>query len=93
MERKRIVITGLGSISSVGNDVESSWKTILAGKPGAGRITLYDPSYNKCQIAAEVKGFDPVAIFGQKEARHMDRFTQFALVAAQQAIEDSKASP
>jgi 3-oxoacyl-[acyl-carrier-protein] synthase II len=90
LERKRIVITGLGSISSVGNDVESSWKTILAGKPGAGRITLYDPSNYKCQIAAEVKGFDPVAIFGQKEARHMDRFTQFALVAAQQAIEDSK---
>lgn len=88
--RKRVVITGLGCVSPVGNDVETTWKNIIAGKSGAGRITLFDPSDFKCQIAAEVKGFDPISIFGKKEARRMDRFTQFALASSIQALENSK---
>lgn len=87
--KKRVVITGLGCVSPVGNDVESSWKAILAGTSGAGRIKAYDPSSFKNQIACEVKGFDGAALFGAKEARRMDRFTQMALEAAQQAVKDS----
>jgi 3-oxoacyl-[acyl-carrier-protein] synthase II len=87
--RKRVVITGLGCISPVGNDVKTTWENILAGKSGGTRITLYDPSEFKNQIAAEVKDFDPVEEFGVKESRRLDRFSQFALVAAQEALEDS----
>jgi 3-oxoacyl-[acyl-carrier-protein] synthase II len=84
--RKRVVITGLGCISPLGNDVTTTWTNVLAGKSGGGRITHYNPSEHKCQIAAEVKDFDPVAIFGTRESRRLDRFTQFALEAAQQAV-------
>ena len=88
--RKRVVITGLGCVSAVGNDVKTTWKNITAGISGAGRITSFDPSSYKCQIAAEVKGFDASSIFGKKEARRMDRFTQFALASSIQAFENSK---
>ena len=88
--RKRVVITGLGCVSAVGNDVKTTWKNITAGISGAGRITSFDSSSYKCQIAAEVKGFDASSIFGKKEARRMDRFTQFALASSIQAFENSK---
>ncbi|MBI4762830.1 MAG: beta-ketoacyl-ACP synthase II [Chloroflexota bacterium] len=84
--RKRVVVTGMGCISPVGNTVEETWKSLLAGKSGAGPITLFDASRHKTRFAAEVKGFDPVAIFGNREARKMDRFTQFATVAAIEAL-------
>ncbi|MGE5221356.1 MAG: beta-ketoacyl-ACP synthase II [Omnitrophica WOR_2 bacterium] len=84
--RTRVVITGLGVISSLGSDVTSLWKNLLAGKSGVGKITHYDPSRYACHIAAEVKDFDPGAYFGVKEARRMDRFCQFAVVAAEQAF-------
>lgn len=87
--RKRIVITGLGCVSPLGNDVNITWSNILQGKSGGARITLFDPSDFKNQVAAEAKDFDPVAIFGKKDARRMDRFSQFALCSAQQAVEDS----
>ncbi|MDH5506210.1 MAG: beta-ketoacyl-[acyl-carrier-protein] synthase II, partial [Anaerolineae bacterium] len=87
--KKRVVITGLGCISPVGNDVPTTWSNIAAGKTGAARITHYDPSDHKCQIAAEVKGFDANDYFGVKEARRMDRFSQFAMVATDQALIDS----
>lgn len=87
--KRRIVITGLGCISPLGNDVNSLWNNLLAGKSGVGRITLYDPSAFECQIAAEVKDFDPLAHFGSREARRMDRYSQFALAAAGQAIENA----
>ncbi len=87
--RKRVVITGLGCVSPLGNDVTTTWTNVLAGKSGGGRITHYNPSEHKCQIAAEVKEFDPLAIFGTRESRRLDRFTQFALVAAQQAVTDA----
>lgn len=87
--RKRVVITGMGCISPLGLDVESTWEAALAGRPGAGRISHFDPSEYKCQIAAEVKGFDPLDHFEKREARRMDRFSQFAVVTARQAIQDS----
>jgi 3-oxoacyl-[acyl-carrier-protein] synthase II len=87
--RRRVVVTGLGCISPVGNDVETTWKHILAGRSGAGRITHYDASEYRTQIAAEVKGFDGAALFGSREARKMDRFTQLAVGASLQALQDS----
>ena len=87
--RKRVVITGLGCISPLGNDVQTMWKNILAGKSGVGHITHYDTTEFQCKIAAEVKDFNPVALFGNREARRMDRFSQFAVAAATQALQDS----
>jgi 3-oxoacyl-[acyl-carrier-protein] synthase II len=87
--RKRVAITGMGCISPLGNDVTSLWKNLMAGKSGVTRITRYDPSEYECQIAAEVKDFDGAALFGIREVRRMDRFTQFALAASDQAIVDS----
>lgn len=88
--RNRVVVTGLGCITPLGNDVATFWKNNVEGKSGVGAITLFDASEHGCKIAAEVKGFDPVALFGSKEARRMDRFTQFALAAAGLAIDDAK---
>lgn len=87
--RKRVVVTGLGCLSPVGNDVKTTWTNILAGVSGGGRITAYDPSPYKNQIAAEVKGFDAKAMFGHRDARHMDRFTQMALASALEAVKDA----
>jgi 3-oxoacyl-[acyl-carrier-protein] synthase II len=88
--RKRVVITGMGCITPVGNSVESLWESISNGVSGIGYITHFDASEHKTRIAAEVKDFDPSALFGSKEARRMDRFSQFALAAAQQAIENAQ---
>lgn len=87
---KRVVITGLGCISPVGNDVPTMWENIKSGRSGIGKISSYDASEYKCQIAAEVKGFDGAALFGVREARRMDRFSQFAVAAASQALEESQ---
>ncbi len=86
---KRVVITGLGCISPLGNDVETTWGHILAGKSGVGTITHFDTRDFKTKIAAEVKGFDGRELFGRKEARRMDPVSQYALAAAQQAVDDS----
>lgn len=87
--RKRVVVTGLGAISPLGNDVSTTWDGILAGRSGVDAITHYDTSEHKIRFAAEVKGFDGAALFGGREARRMDRFTQFALASALQAVEDA----
>ena len=87
--RKRVVITGMGCVSPVGNTVKETWTAILAGISGSGKITHFDASKHKTRFAAEVKGFDPVALFGPREARKMDRFTQFAAAAAIEALEQS----
>jgi len=79
----------MGCISPVGNTVEETWSALLAGKSGAGAITRFDSSKHKTRFAAEVKGFDAVAEFGAREARKMDRFTQFAMVAAAQALDQA----
>jgi 3-oxoacyl-[acyl-carrier-protein] synthase II len=87
--RRRVVITGLGCVSPVGNNVNETWQALLAGKSGAAPITHFDASRHKTKIAAEVKGFDGAAIFGSREARKMDRFTQFAATATLEALQQS----
>jgi 3-oxoacyl-[acyl-carrier-protein] synthase II len=87
--RPRVVVTGLGCISPVGNNVKDTWSALLAGKSGAAPITAFDASAHKTKFAAEVKGFDPVAMFGTRDARKMDRFTQLATVAALEALQHS----
>jgi len=79
----------MGCISPVGNTVQETWNALLQGKSGAGMITLFDASKHKTRFAAEVKGFDAVTAFGVREARKMDRFTQFATVATQEALAQS----
>ena len=86
---RRVVVTGMGCISPVGNTVKETWKALLEGKSGAGSITHFDASKHKTRFAAEVKGFDGVALFGPRDARKMDRFTQFAVAAAMEALEQS----
>ncbi|HSR32172.1 MAG TPA: beta-ketoacyl-ACP synthase II [Anaerolineae bacterium] len=87
--RKRVVITGMGTLNPVGNDVPTFWDGLVAGRSGAGPITAYDASDEVVRIAAEVKGFDPVALFGSKQVRRSDRFTQLCMAAADQAIADA----
>ncbi|OGO41414.1 MAG: beta-ketoacyl-[acyl-carrier-protein] synthase II [Chloroflexi bacterium RBG_16_58_14] len=87
--RKRVVVTGMGCISPLGNDVTTMWRNLLAGKSGVGLITHYDTTEFKSKVAAEVKDFDPAALFGSREARRMDRFAQFALAGTSQAIENA----
>lgn len=84
--RNRVVVTGLGCVSPVGNNVNDTWEALLAGKSGAASITSFDASAHKTKFAAEVKGFDPVAMFGTRDARKMDRFTQFATAATLEAL-------
>ncbi len=88
MSRRRVVITGLGIISPVGNTVAEAWASILAGKPGISRISRFDPSRLTCQIAGEVKGFDLSQYLERKEARHMDTFIHYGMAAGIQAIRD-----
>ena len=89
MSYRRVVITGLGCISPLGNDIQSTWTAALAGESGVGLITHFGTTDFLTRIAAEVKGFDPVQSIGRRLARRTDRFTQFALEAAAQAIQDS----
>ena len=88
MSRRRVVITGLGIISPVGNTVAEAWASILAGQPGISRISRFDPSRLTCQIAGEVKGFDLSRYLERKEARHMDTFIHYGMAAGIQAIRD-----
>lgn len=85
----RVVVTGFGCLSPVGNNVKDTWSALLAGRSGAGMITHFDASKHKTRFAAEVKDFDGVALFGPRDARKMDRFTQFAVAAAMEALEHS----
>lgn len=89
MEKRRVVITGLGLITPLGIGVESSWKAFIEGRSGIGRITCFDASDLPVQIAGEVKDFDPSLYMEQKEIKKMDRFIHFALAASTMAIEDS----
>ena len=87
--RKRVVITGMGTINPLGHDVSSLWDGLVAGRSAAGPITIYDASEQPIRIAAEVKDFDPEAILGRKQTRRSDRFTQLAIFAADEAIADA----
>lgn len=86
---RRVVITGLGAVTPIGNDVKSFWEGIKAGKCGIDKVTHFDASELKTQIAGEVKDFDPTVCIEKKDARKMDRYTQFAVVAATEAVKDS----
>ena len=90
MELKRVVITGLGAITPIGNDVATTWATALAGVSGAAPITHFDASKFKTQFACEVKGFNANDHFDRKKLRQLDLYAQYAIVAARQAMEDSK---
>ena len=89
MELKRVVVTGLGALTPLGNNVNDTWRNALAGVSGAGPITLFDASLFKTQFACEVKNYDPLEHFERKEARKYDRYAQLAITAAKEAIEDS----
>lgn len=92
MGKRRVVITGLGAITPIGNTAPESWAAARAGVCGIAPITRFDASANKVHLAAEVKGFDAAAALGKREAAHMARFTQFAMVAAREAVADAALS-
>jgi len=87
--RRRVVVTGLGAVTPVGNTRDDFWRRLIAGESGVAPITAFDAALFDARIAAEVKDFKPEELIGRKEARRMDRFTQFAFVAAREAIEDA----
>ena len=87
---RRVVITGLGAVSSIGCGKEDYWSALAAGKNGAGKITLFNTEGHRVNIAAEVKDFDPEKWFDKKDARRADRFIHFAVAAASLAVEDAK---
>ena len=90
MTLRRVVVTGLGALTPIGNDVMSYWDGLVSGKSGADHITYFDTSKFKTQFACELKGYDPLNHFDRKEARKLDKFAQYALVCSEEAIQDSK---
>jgi len=86
---RRVVVTGMGAVTPIGNDVATFWGNLAAGKSGVRRIEAFDPSRICSQIAGEVRDFDPSAVLDRKEQRRNDRFTQFALVTAAEALRDA----
>lgn len=89
MELKRVVVTGLGAITPIGNNIEEYWDGLRMGKSGCAPITFFDAEKFKTKFACEIKNFDPLDYFDRKEARKMDRFSQLAIISADQAIEDA----
>src|ERR687884_1848768 len=89
MYGNRVVVTGLGAISPIGLSTDEYWNNLLAGVSGAARITTFDPEGLPVQIAAEVKGFDPGDFMDRKAAKRMERFSQFSIAAAGQALHDA----
>src|SRR5213593_4063173 len=87
--QRRVVITGIGAVTPLGNDAETSWQNLIAGESGAGPITQFDSSEYFVHFACEVKDFDPANWIERKQARRMDRFAQLVLAAARQAEVDS----
>src|ERR1035437_2554731 len=85
----RVVVTGMGAVTSLGLNVQSTWDGMVAGKSGISRITQFDPSRLTTQIAAEVKDFDPSQVLDRKDQRRNDRYVQLALVAARQAMDQA----
>lgn len=89
MELKRVVITGLGALTPIGNNISEYWDGLVNGKSGSGPITHFDPEKFKTKFACELKNFNPLDYFDRKEARKLDKFTQYAMVASDEAIADS----
>ncbi|MEB3227019.1 MAG: beta-ketoacyl-ACP synthase II [Synechocystis sp.] len=90
LEKKRVVVTGLGAITPIGNTLADYWQGLLHGKNGIGPITHFDASNQACRFGGEVKGFEPTEFLDRKEAKRMDRFCHFAVCASQQAISDAQ---
>ncbi len=90
MKPRRVVVTGLGALTPIGNTLSAYWEGLLSGTSGAAPITYFDPTLFKTQFACELKNFDPLEHFDRKEARKYDRFAQYALVSVAEAIEDSQ---
>ena len=84
--KRRVVVTGLGVISPLGNDVPSTWGALLEGRSGIGPITRFDASGLNCRIAGEVKGFDVTTVMSAKEARHVDLFIHYGVAASAEAL-------
>ena len=89
MSNRRVVVTGIGAITPIGNNLKDYWSSLTEGKSGAGPITLFDASNFKTKFACEVKNFNPNEFIDRKQARKLDRFCQFAVVVADQAFSDS----
>ncbi|MDA9289757.1 beta-ketoacyl-ACP synthase II [Polaribacter sp.] len=89
MQLKRVVVTGLGALTPIGNNIEEYWNALVSGASGAAPITHYDASKSKTRFACEVKNFNPTDFINRKDARKMDKFTQYAMVASDEAIADS----
>ncbi|MBM7586512.1 3-oxoacyl-[acyl-carrier-protein] synthase II [Bacillus pakistanensis] len=89
MNKKRVVVTGIGAVTPLGNDVDSTWKNILAGKSGIGELTRLNPEEYPAKVAAELKDFDAELFIDRKEARKMDRFTQYAVASSLMAVKDA----
>lgn len=90
MEKRRVVVTGVGALTPLGNDVETTWKNLIEGKSGIGPMTRVNADEYPAKVAGELKDFDPETIMDRKSARKMDRFTQYAVAAALMAVEDAK---
>lgn len=89
MQMRRVVVTGLGALTPIGNTVSEYWNGLVQGTSGAAPITRFDASKFRTRFAAELKGFDPEQHFDRKEARKMDPFAQYAMVACEEALRDS----
>ena len=89
MELKRVVVTGIGALTPIGNNIEEYWNALVSGKNGCAPITYFDTEKFKTKFACELKNFDPLDYFDRKEARKLDRFAQYAIVASDEAIKDS----
>src|SRR5215510_16079712 len=89
MEFKRVVVTGMGALTPLGNSIQDYWNGLINGVSGADMITQFNASKFRTKFACEVKGFDPTQFLDKKEARKIDRFTQFALVVSDQAMKNA----
>ena len=90
MQLKRVVVTGLGALSPIGNDAQTFWQNLLEGKSGAADITKFDASDFKTRFACEVKDFEPLNFIDKREIRRLDTFSQYALVCSDEAIADAR---
>ena len=88
-ERRRVVVTGMGVVSPVGSDMQTAWENLTAGYNGIGPITCFDTTNYKAKLGAEVKGFDPLQYMDRSETLRSDKFAQYAMGAAVQAVEES----
>ena len=92
MSKRRVVVTGLGAVTPVGNNVQAFWESVKTGKIGIGEITRFDTADFKVKLAAEVKEYNPLEHFEAKQAKRLDRYSQFAIIAAREAVKSSEIS-